>query len=258
MFVFSKRNIILPGPNGEKFRMPKDYMGAVPAWAEDSTYLKALMADGKVVLSESGTDKDFAANEGKKGGKKGGRSLISLPNRPPPPRSPIRTRARPPMYPASKPQFFGVRAAAANLSGEPGNYTSDMFQEDFPQFYSEAMICLVPPAMLEEFIRTANAAITPDKWLDGWRYACGLYVAHQAALYLRTYAESSETPAQAAATGSLIGVVKSATLGDSSVSYDTDALTKATADWGDLNATQYGQLLATRARLVGMGGTYVI
>ena len=55
-----------------------------------------------------------------------------------------------------------------------------------------------------------------------------------------------------------MGVVKSAGLGDSSVSYDTDALTKATADWGDLNATQYGQLLAAKARLVGMGGTYAI
>lgn len=157
-----------------------------------------------------------------------------------------------------KPQFTGVRAAAANISQEKGAYTAELFQEDFPQFFNEAMICLVPPAMLEEFIRQANAAIAPDKWTDGWRYCCGLYVAHQAALYLRTYAESSATPAQAAATGALVGVVKSATLGDSSVSYDTDALTKATSDWGDLNATQYGQILATRARLVGMGGTYAI
>lgn len=157
-----------------------------------------------------------------------------------------------------KPQFAGVRIAAANISGEKGAYTAELFQEDFPQFFNEAMICLVPPAMLEEFIRQAKAAIAPDKWADGWRYCCGLYVAHQAALYLRTYAESSATPAQAAATGALVGVVKSAALGDSSVSYDTDALTKATADWGDLNATQYGQILATRARLAGMGGTYVI
>ena len=159
----------------------------------------------------------------------------------------------------NRPQFLGVRAAAANIGQSQGDYTAEVFQEDFPQFYNEAMICLVPPAMLEEFIRQANAAIQPDKWLDGWRYACGLYVAHQATLYLRTYsAEGSATPAAAAATGALVGVVKSATLGDSSVSYDTDALTKATVDWGDLNATQYGQLLATRARLVGMGGTYVI
>ena len=59
MFVVSKRNIILPGPNGERFHMPRDYMGPVPAWAEESAYLKALAADGKVILSDSGTDKDF-------------------------------------------------------------------------------------------------------------------------------------------------------------------------------------------------------
>ena len=157
-----------------------------------------------------------------------------------------------------KPQFSGVREAAANISSGRGGYSAEMFQEDFPQFFNEAMICLVPPVMLEEFIRQANTAITPDKWLDGWRYSAGLDVAHQATLYLRTYVESSPDAAHAAATGATVGVVKSATLGDSSVTYDTDALTKATADWGDLNATQYGQILATRARLVGMGGTYVI
>lgn len=157
-----------------------------------------------------------------------------------------------------KPQFSGVRAAAANVSSGRGGYSAEMFQEDFPQFFNDAMICLVPPVMLEEFIRQANAAITPDKWLDGWRYASGLYAAHQAALYLRTWAESSPDAAHAAAAGATVGVVKSAALGDSSVTYDTDALTKATADWGDLNATQYGQILATRARLAGMGGTYVI
>lgn len=158
-----------------------------------------------------------------------------------------------------KAQFSGVRAAAANIGQTKGRYTAEMFQEDFPQFFSkQSGAALLPDTMLEEFIRQASAAIQPDKWLDGWRYACGLYVAHNATLYLRTYAEGSSTPGQAAATGALVGVVKSATLGDSSVSYDTDALTRATAGWGDLNATQYGQLLATKARLVGMGGTYAI
>lgn len=158
-----------------------------------------------------------------------------------------------------KPQFCGVRESAANLGHGVTTYTEELFHEDFPQFYSSASgAALVPYTMLAEFIRQACTAIQPDKWGDGWRYACGLYVAHNAALYLRTYAEGSDTPAQAAATGALVGVVKSATLGDSSVSYDTDALTRATAGWGDLNATQYGQLLATRARLAGMGGTYVL
>lgn len=163
------------------------------------------------------------------------------------------------MYFRDKSQFYGVRAAASNISDGQGRYTADLFREDFPQFFTMGTgRALLSDVMLEEFIRQANVSITPDRWKDSWRYAAGLYVAHNAALYLRTYSESNTTPAQAAASGALVGVVKSATLGDSSVSYDTDALTKATADWGDLNATQYGQLLATRARLVGMGGTYVL
>ena len=163
------------------------------------------------------------------------------------------------MFFCEKPQFVGVRAEAANISRGQGSYTTELFQEDFPQFFKLGTGGpLLPITMLEEFIRQANAAVAPDRWGEGWRYAAGLYVAHYATLYLRTYSDENMTPAQAAASGALVGVVKSATLGDSSVSYDTDAMTKATADWGDLNATQYGQLLATKARLVGMGGTYVI
>jgi len=158
-----------------------------------------------------------------------------------------------------KSQFFGVRAAAANISQGQGRYTTDLFQEDFPQFFTMGTgSALLPVTMLEEFIRQANDVIAPDRWKESWRYAAGLYVAHCASLYLRSYSDSNTTPMQAADSGALVGVVKSAVMGDSSVSYDTDALTRATAGWGDLNATQYGQLLATKARLVGMGGTYAI
>lgn len=51
MIVVSKRNILLPGPNGEKFQMPRDYMGPVPDWAEKSAYFQALVSDGKVIVS---------------------------------------------------------------------------------------------------------------------------------------------------------------------------------------------------------------
>jgi len=155
-----------------------------------------------------------------------------------------------------KPQFQGVREAAANIGRSAGRYTLDLFAEDFPQFFTKGTQPLCPH--LDEFIRQANAAIQSDKWLDGWRYACGLYTAHYATLFLRTCSENCETPAEAAAAGALVGVVSSAKLGQDSVTFDTDALTKATADWGDLNATQYGQLLASRARLAGMGGCYVL
>ena len=167
------------------------------------------------------------------------------------------------MYYWGKPQFYGVRGAAANIGRQQGNYTAEMFQQDFPQFYTAATeetpaACLVPATMLTEIINLANACVQPDKWLESWRYAAGLYVAHYATLYLRSYSESSPTAAQAAASGALVGVVKSATLGDSSVRYDTAAITQGTADWGDLNATTYGQMLANRAKLVGLSGTLVI
>ena len=156
------------------------------------------------------------------------------------------------------PQFYGVRAAAANIGQSQGNYTAQEFQQDFPQFFTPDGVSLVPCSMLTEIINMANASVQPDKWLESWRYAVGLYVAHYATLYLRTYAQSSPTAAQAAASGALVGIVKSATLGDSSVSYDTSALTKGTENWGDLNATTYGQMLANRAKLIGAAGSYAI
>ncbi len=156
------------------------------------------------------------------------------------------------------PQFYGVRAAAANIGQSQGDYTAQEFQQDFPQFFTPDGVSLVPCSMLTEIINMANASVQPDKWLESWRYAVGLYVAHYATLYLRTYAQSSPTAAQAADSGALVGIVKSATLGDSSVSYDTSALTKGTENWGDLNATTYGQMLANRAKLIGAAGSYAI
>lgn len=70
MFVVSRRSIILPGPDGEKFRMPRDYMGPVPDWAESSPYLRALVKDGKVVLSDSSCDTDIDAALKRKKGKR--------------------------------------------------------------------------------------------------------------------------------------------------------------------------------------------
>lgn len=157
-----------------------------------------------------------------------------------------------------KPQFFGVKAAAANIACGQGNYTVEDFQADYPQFFNAEGTFLGSLPMLEQIIQMANVSIQPDRWLEGWRYAVGLYVAHYATLSLRGYAANNETPEQAAASGALVGVVKSATLGDASVQYDTTALTAGTEDWGDLNSTTYGQILANRAKLIGMAGTLVL
>lgn len=155
-------------------------------------------------------------------------------------------------------QFFGIKARASNIVFGHGDYSIEMLKQDFPQFFSENGESIIPLHILEMFIDRCNNAIQPEKWLDAWRYAAGLYIAHYATLYMRTYAPHSENIEQATATGALTGVVKSETLGDASVSYDTTAVTKATENWGGFNSTQYGQMLATEARLIGLGGSYVI
>lgn len=160
-------------------------------------------------------------------------------------------------------QFNGLISTAANMStsGERGNYTKEMFLLDFPQFNkagTEPAESLVPEPMLEIFILNANGTILPSRYCAMWRYAAGLYVAHYSTLYLKTYSQGSVTEAQAAAKGQQTGIVSEATMGDTTVKYDNDAITAAMAKWGSWNATQYGQQLITMARMIGMGGCYVI
>lgn len=250
MFVLAKRNIVIPSPAPgiAPVVLKKDGFATVPDWAAETTYFKALAADGKIVATDH-RDKDIQTAAEK----------------------PVKTRRakaeEKPAEPAAAgkengmiygAQFGGVRQQAANLGGSVGNYTAEQFKEEYPQFCNADGKCHLPDALLNEIVRMANVSVQPDKWLYSWHYAVGLYVAHYVTLQLRTFAESSATPAQAAASGALVGVVKSATLGDSSVTYDTSALTAGTEDWGDLNATTYGQMLANRARFIGLAGSYVI
>ena len=158
-----------------------------------------------------------------------------------------------------KPQFIGVIEMASNIGTQEGNYTCGMFLQDFPQFFNNAnQVSWLPDTILQMFIDQANKVVQPDKWLDQWRYACGLYVAHNATLYLKSFNPNTESAQEAAASGDIIGHVKSATLGDASVTYDTGASDMVTEGWGDLNATTYGQLFANKARLIGLGGSYVL
>lgn len=152
--------------------------------------------------------------------------------------------------------FEEAKKTAGNVPrpGERGNYTAEMFLMDFPQFHVE----LASDDMLHVFVEQANDSVLPSRWGSMWRYAAGLYTAHFMAMYLATYnpnpASTQETAAAAVQTGS----VRQATMGDTSISYDNSAITSGTEKWGAWNATQYGQQLVTLARMVGMGGMYVI
>ena len=160
------------------------------------------------------------------------------------------------------PYFEGAKQTAANVPQpeEHGDYTAEMFRTDFPQFYStgDPQEPLLPEAMLQTFIDQANDSVLPSRWGSMWRYAAGLYVAHFAAMYLKTYSPSSDSASQVANGAAQVGVVKTATMGDTSIGYDNSAITAGTEKWGTWNATQYGAQLVTMARMVGMGGVYAI
>ena len=73
------------------------------------------------------------------------------------------------MFYDGKPQFFGVRAEAANITRGHGRYTAELFQEDFPQFFGRGSGApRLPSAKREAFIRPATAALTPARGGEGW------------------------------------------------------------------------------------------
>ena len=63
MFVLSKRNLILPGPAGtEPVRLRRDELKEIPDWAGKTDYFRALVADGKLVVTGK-SDKSVQAAE---------------------------------------------------------------------------------------------------------------------------------------------------------------------------------------------------
>ena len=156
------------------------------------------------------------------------------------------------------PVFEGLKAVASGTThGQSRTYTVSKFRSDFPQFINKEGTSLVPASILNNFVNMANSAIFPNDWGEVYEYAAGLYVAHHCALFLETYAPIGSA-AQTAGSAQNVGVVKTATMGDTSVSYDNSAVTAGTEKWGTWNATKYGAQLVTMARSQGIAGAYVM
>ena len=50
MFVLSKRNVIIPAPDGSTaVALRRDVMTDIPEWAAQTDYFRALVRDGKIV-----------------------------------------------------------------------------------------------------------------------------------------------------------------------------------------------------------------
>jgi hypothetical protein len=65
MLVLSKRNIIIPAPDGSTAVRRAGLMEIVPDWAVKTPYFQALVADGKIVPSGRSDKEAQAASEKK-------------------------------------------------------------------------------------------------------------------------------------------------------------------------------------------------
>lgn len=66
MFVLSKRNLIIPAPDGtESVRLARGEMVEIPNWAEKGRYFQALVKDGKIVPTATSDKATQAAYEKK-------------------------------------------------------------------------------------------------------------------------------------------------------------------------------------------------
>lgn len=167
------------------------------------------------------------------------------------------------MYPMTIAHIRQLKANASGIiNGQQGAYTEAMFLEDYPPFKNKTTgQNFVPLSMMQSFLGMCNDVVSPDRWGESWRLAAGLFVAHYATLYLKTIQNSpdgSNSMAQASASGQMFGVVNSASLGDASVSYDTSIATNLTTNWGQWNLTAYGQQYASLAKMMCVGGAFII
>ena len=66
MLVLSKRNIVIPAPDGStSVRLRAGLMETAPDWAVKTPYFQALVADGKIVPSGKSDKEAQAASEKK-------------------------------------------------------------------------------------------------------------------------------------------------------------------------------------------------
>ena len=62
MVIVSKRNIVIPSPDGKtSFTLHRDFVGEVPTWVSKTDYFKALVDDGKIIVSKGKKEKDIEA-----------------------------------------------------------------------------------------------------------------------------------------------------------------------------------------------------
>jgi Protein of unknown function (DUF4054) len=113
----------------------------------------------------------------------------------------------------------------------------------------------IPQAVLQMYINLAQACLDSARWLDIWPMAMALFVAHFTTLYLRSEGSVGSTPGRIAASGLTRGIMVSKGAGNVQSMIEVP---KGLEEWGAWTQTEYGTQLATFAKVIGMGGMYIL
>lgn len=112
----------------------------------------------------------------------------------------------------------------------------------------------VAPAVIQVFLNLANASLMSSRWRETWPVAMGWYIAHFLTLYLQSDGIVSTSPGQIANSGLQRGLLVSKSADGLSAGFQS--LTGLDS-WGSWQLTSYGVQLATFARVLGAGATYI-
>lgn len=113
---------------------------------------------------------------------------------------------------------------------------------------------IIPQMVLQLYINLATASIQQSRWMEYWPQGMALFIAHFATLYLRSEGNPGTTAQQIAASGLEKGIIVSSAAGDVSLGRQVVSGLDGFAGWTE---TTYGTQLATLAKIVGMGPSYI-
>jgi len=119
-----------------------------------------------------------------------------------------------------------------------------VFRENFPEFASTSSY---PNAQITFWAGLAEQMLPADIWGDTLDYAVQLYVAHEITL-ARQNAQAASTGGSPGGSG---GPAQSKTVGQVSVTYDSEVTSEKDAGWWNL--TTYGKQLYRLIQMFGAG-----
>lgn len=156
-------------------------------------------------------------------------------------------------FPITELEIINLASNIKSVEGNP-SYTKEQFLAIFPQFTNK-----VPESVLLFYISLANNSLAYSRWRDSWEMGMALYIAHYLTLYMEaTNGLDANSPASQVISNSLaMGLTASKSAGSLSKSYDYGSINDDFSGWGDLKLTLFGQQFATKAKLVGKGGSLI-